>query len=81
MLSVGLESKGEQGLTTVRIPVQGLDPPPSRHQYTPAVTGLVYTIAVRAVDDVRGVSSPVMSVAWRVGDDICECNQRLQLRE
>ena len=74
VMSVGLESEGEERVTTVSIPVTDSSSPSSssKHQFAPVTAGMLYTISVRAVNDVKRVSSPVMSVVWRVGEDICE---------
>ena len=71
VLSIGLQSEGEGGLTLVPVLVPDPSNPPSRHQFSPVTHGMVYSIAIRAVD-ATNTSSPVTSVVWRVGEDIRE---------
>lgn len=70
-----LSVQSVKGGNVINIPidVEDLDSPHAlyRHHFSPVTAGMVYSISIRAID-VNEISSPAMSIVWKVGEDICE---------
>lgn len=66
---VALERERGRVLTNVTFSSEA---PATKHQFSPVITGLLYTVSVIAHNEGLGVSSPPMTVTWTAGEDIRE---------